>query len=279
MTMENRYVSHPNDVKVFNTERLREEFLIDSLFATDELVTVYTHVDRFIVGSAVPVTKDIKLEVNLKDIGTDYFLERREIGIINVGSKGVVIVDGMDYEVDAKECLYIGLGVKEVVFKKNGGSQPARFYFNSSPAHKSYPTKKSTQAEATPNHLGSIASSNERTIYKYIHQDGIQSCQLVMGMTELDPGNMWNTMPSHTHNRRSEIYLYFNLPEDGVVFHMMGQPDETRHLVVRNEQAIISPSWSIHSGVGTSNYTFIWGMAGENQTFNDMDAVAMQDLR
>jgi 4-deoxy-L-threo-5-hexosulose-uronate ketol-isomerase len=279
ISMENRYVSHPNDVKVFTTDRLREEFLIDSLFEVDELVTVYTHVDRFIVGSAVPITKDIKLEVNLKDIGTDYFLERREIGIINVGSKGSISVDGVDYVVDAKECLYIGLGVKEVVFKNNGDAQPARFYFNSSPAHKAYPTKKLTQDEATPNHLGSIASSNERTIYKYIHQDGIQSCQLVMGMTELDPGNMWNTMPSHTHNRRSEIYLYFNLPEDGVVFHMMGQPDETRHLVVQNEQAIISPSWSIHSGVGTSNYTFIWGMAGENQTFNDMDAVAMQDLR
>ncbi|WP_438349081.1 5-dehydro-4-deoxy-D-glucuronate isomerase [Paenibacillus sp. FA6] len=274
--MENRYVSHPNDVKVFNTDRLREEFLIDQLFTTDELVTVYTHVDRFIVGSAVPATKDIKLEVNLKDIGTDYFLERREIGIINVGSKGIVTLDGTEYVVDSKECLYVGLGVKEVVFKKDGG---ARFYFNSAPAHKAYPTKKSTQAEATPAHMGSITTSNERTIYKYIHPDGIQSCQLVMGMTELDPGNMWNTMPSHTHNRRSEIYLYFNLPEDGVVFHMMGEPDETRHLVVRNEQAIISPSWSIHSGVGTCNYTFIWGMAGENQTFNDMDAVAMQDLR
>ncbi|MGF7048297.1 4-deoxy-L-threo-5-hexosulose-uronate ketol-isomerase [Paenibacillus sp. DS2015] len=277
--MENRYVSHPNDVKVFNTDRLREEFLIKTLFTADELVTVYTHVDRFIVGSAVPETKDIKLEVNLKDIGTDYFLERREIGIINVGNKGTVVVDGEVYEVDAKECLYIGLGVKEVVFKSNSGSASARFYFNSSPAHQSYPTTKSTQAEATPNHLGNITSSNERTIYKYIHAEGIQSCQLVMGMTELEPGNMWNTMPSHTHNRRSEIYLYFNLPEDGVVFHMMGEPDETRHLVVRNEQAIISPSWSIHSGVGTSNYTFIWGMAGENQTFNDMDAVAMKELR
>lgn len=278
--MENRYVSHPNDVKGFNTARLREEFLMDTLFAVDELVTVYTHVDRFIVGSAVPETKDIELAVNLKDIGTDYFLERREIGIINVGSKGTISVDGTDYEVDTKECLYIGLGVKKVVFKNNGGGAPsARFYFNSAPAHKAYPTKKLTQAEATPAHLGSITSSNERTIYKYIHQDGIQSCQLVMGLTELDPGNMWNTMPSHTHNRRSEIYLYFNLPEDGVVFHMMGQADETRHLVVRNEQAIISPSWSIHSGVGTCNYTFIWGMAGENQTFSDMDAIAMQDLR
>lgn len=277
--MENRYVSHPNDVKRFDTDRLREEFLIDTLFTSDELVTVYTHVDRFIVGSAVPVSKEIKLEVNLKDIGTDYFLERREIGIINVGSNGIVVVDGESIEVKPKECLYVGLGVKEVVFKSADASQPARFYFNSSPAHKAYPTRKLTQEEATPAHLGSIKTSNERTIFKYIHEGGIKSCQLVMGMTELDPGNMWNTMPCHTHNRRSEVYLYFNLPEDGVVFHMMGQPDETRHLVVRNEQAIISPSWSIHSGVGTSNYTFIWGMAGENQTFDDMDAVAMQDLR
>lgn len=276
--MQNRYASHPNEVKSFDTNRLREEFLIDHLFAKDELVTVYSHVDRYIVGSAVPETKDIKLEVPLKDIGTDFFLARREVGIINIGGHGTVSADGVRYEVGAKECLYIGLGVKEVIFHSGEGEVP-QFYFVSTPAHHAYPTVKATQEEATPSHLGSIESSNERTIYKYIHEGGIKSCQLVLGITELNVGNMWNTMPAHTHNRRSEVYLYFNLPEQSAVFHMMGEPDETRHLVVRQGQAIISPSWSIHSGVGTSNYTFCWAMAGENQTFDDMDGVAMTELK
>ncbi|WP_211749734.1 5-dehydro-4-deoxy-D-glucuronate isomerase [Paenibacillus sp. Marseille-Q4541] len=276
--MQNRYASHPNEVKNYDTKRLREEFLIEQLFAKDELVTVYSHVDRYIVGSAVPESKDIKLEVPLKDIGTDFFLARREVGIINIGGHGTVSADGVRYEVGAKECLYIGLGVKEVIFHSGAGEVP-QFYFVSTPAHHAYPTVKATQEDATPSHLGSIASSNERTIYKYIHEGGIKSCQLVLGITELDAGNMWNTMPAHTHNRRSEVYLYFNLPEQGAVFHMMGEPDETRHLVVRQGQAVISPSWSIHSGVGTSNYTFCWAMAGENQTFDDMDGVAMTELK
>lgn len=276
--MQNRYASHPNEVKNFDTKRLREEFLIEQLFTKDELVTVYSHVDRYIVGSAVPVSKDIKLEVPLKDIGTDFFLARREVGIINIGGHGTVSADGVRYEVGAKECLYIGLGVKEVIFH-SGAEETPQFYFVSTPAHHAYPTVKATQEDATPSHLGSIESSNERTIYKYIHEGGIKSCQLVLGITELAPGNMWNTMPAHTHNRRSEVYLYFNLPEQGAVFHMMGEPDETRHLVVRQGQAIISPSWSIHSGVGTSNYTFCWAMAGENQTFDDMDGVAMTELK
>ncbi len=276
--MENRYVSHPNDVRTFDTARLREEFLIENLFATDELVTVYSHVDRYIVGSAVPVSKEIKLEVNLKDIGTDFFLERREIGIINIGATGTVTADGEKYEIGAFECLYVSLGTKEVSFASHDG-EPAKFYFVSTPAHKAYPTTKATREDATPSHLGDIKTSNERTIYKYIHQGGIKSCQLVMGITELEPGNMWNTMPCHTHNRRSEVYLYFNMPEDSVVFHFMGEPQETKHLVVRDGQVAISPSWSIHSGVGTSNYTFCWAMAGENQTFDDMDAVAMKDLK
>ncbi|GIP45237.1 4-deoxy-L-threo-5-hexosulose-uronate ketol-isomerase [Paenibacillus sp. J45TS6] len=276
--MQNRYASHPNEVKKFDTKRLREEFLIEELFTKDELVTVYSHVDRYIVGSAVPVSKDIKLEVPLKDIGTDFFLARREVGIINIGGHGTVSADGVRYEVGAKECLYIGLGVKEVIFHA-GAEEAPQFYFVSTPAHHAYPTVKATQEDATPSHLGSIESSNERTIYKYIHEGGIKSCQLVLGITELAPGNMWNTMPAHTHNRRSEVYLYFNLPEQGAVFHMMGEPDETRHLVVRQGQAIISPSWSIHSGVGTSNYTFCWAMAGENQTFDDMDGVAMTELK
>ncbi|MNI22992.1 4-deoxy-L-threo-5-hexosulose-uronate ketol-isomerase [compost metagenome] len=274
-----RYASHPNEVKQFDTERLREEFLIDSLFSPGNLQLVYSHVDRFIVGGAIPLKEAIKLEADAKDMGTAYFLERREIGIINTGGKGSVIVDGTSYEMNSKDCLYIGLGAQEVLFASDDASAPARYYLNSTPAHKQYPTVKSAIEDASPSHLGSITNSNERTIYRYIHTGGVKSCQLVMGMTLLKPGNMWNTMPCHTHNRRSEVYFYFDMPEDGVVFHLMGEPQQTRHVVLRNEQAVISPSWSIHSGVGTSNYTFVWGMAGENQTFEDMDGVAMKDLK
>lgn len=277
--MEIRYASHPNEVKGFDTSRLRQEFLIESLFKADELVLTYSHVDRFIVGGVVPVNEKVALEADKKEMGSAFFLERREIGIINIGGKGTVTVDGTVYSMDSKDGLYIGLGAQEVLFASDDASAPAKFYLNSAPAHKTYPTTRIAISEASPNHLGSIQNSNERTIYRYIHTGGVQSCQLVMGMTLLKPGNMWNTMPCHTHNRRSEVYLYFDMPQDGVVFHYMGEPQETRHLVVRNEQAIISPSWSIHSGVGTNNYTFIWGMAGENQIFEDMDAVAMQDLR
>lgn len=277
--MENRYAANPTDTKSYDTERLRKDFLMEGLFVPGQLNMVYSHVDRFITGGVIPIKEPVKLEADKHDIGADYFLERREIGIINIGGKGSVIVDGTEYELDNKDCLYVGLGNKEVWFKSADASNPARFYLSSTPAHKHYPTEKVAISQAEPAHLGSLANSNERTIYKYIHLNGVQSCQLVMGMTLLKPGNMWNTMPSHTHNRRSETYLYFDMPEDGVVFHMMGEPSETRHLVVRNEQAIISPSWSIHSGVGTSNYTFIWAMGGENQEFTDMDMVAMQDLK
>ncbi|MBD0379003.1 5-dehydro-4-deoxy-D-glucuronate isomerase [Paenibacillus sedimenti] len=277
--MDIRYASHPREVKSFDTSRLREEFLINTLFAANEVKMVYSHVDRFIVGGVVPVDKALQLEANKKDMAADYFLERREIGIINIGARGTVTVDGTVYTMDNKDGLYIGLGAKEITFASDNAAEPAKFYFNSTPAHATYPTVKIAISEASPTHLGSITNSNERTIYRYIHTGGVKSCQLVMGMTLLKPGNMWNTMPSHTHNRRSEVYLYFDMPEDGVVFHMMGEPQETRHLVMRNEQAAISPSWSIHSGVGTSNYTFIWGMAGENQIFEDMDAVAMKDLK
>lgn len=277
--MEIRYASHPNEVKKFETARLREEFLIESLFEPGRLEMVYSHVDRFITGAVIPLKKSLKLEADPKEMGAAFFLERREIGIVNIGAKGSVTVDGKRYEMASKDCLYIGLGIEEVVFDSDNADEPAKFYFNSAPAHHAYPTAKVDIANATPVHLGGIEGSNERTIYKYIHPDGIKSCQLVMGLTMLKPNNMWNTMPCHTHNRRSEVYLYFDMPSDGVAFHFMGEPEETRHLVVRNEQAIISPSWSIHSGVGTSNYTFIWGMAGENQVFTDMDVVAMQDLK
>lgn len=277
--MEIRYASHPNEVKTFDTQRLRDEFVIEQLFEVNKLVLTYSHVDRYIVGGVVPVNSQIKLEADTKTIGAATFLERREIGIINVGQTGTITVDGETYTLNNKDCLYIGLGAKDVVFESVNAEQPAKFYFNSTPAHKTYPTVKAAISDASPSHLGSQTNSNERTIYRYIHTGGIQSCQLVMGLTILAPGSMWNTMPCHTHNRRSEVYFYFDMPEDGVVFHLMGEPQETRHIVMRNEQAVFSPSYSIHSGVGTNSYTFIWGMAGENQIFEDMDAVAMKDLR
>lgn len=277
--MEIRYASHPKEVKAFDTARLREEFLIEQMFVPNELILCYSHVDRFTVGGAVPVNAPVKLQADPAAIGAATFLERREIGIINVGGAGNVTVDGQTYAMANKDCLYVGRGAQEVVFASDDASQPAKYYLNSTPAHQTYPTVKAAISEASPNHLGSLNNSNERTIYRYIHTGGIQSCQLVMGMTLLKPGSMWNTLPCHTHNRRSEVYFYFDMPEDGVVFHLMGEPQETRHMVVRNEQGVISPSWSIHSGVGTSSYTFIWGMAGENQIFEDMDAVAMKDLK
>ncbi|MDB5083681.1 MAG: kduI [Bacilli bacterium] len=276
--MENRYALSPNETKKLTTDELRNEYLIPKLFVVGQIKMVYSHHDRIIVGGVIPV-QPLKLEAGKEVLGADYFLERREIGIINIGPKGIVSVDGDEYELETQDGLYIGLGHKEVIFRSSDINKPAKFYFNSTPAHKAYPTEKIEIGKAEAQHLGSISTSNERTIYRYIHPDGVKSCQLVMGMTLLDPNNMWNTMPCHTHNRRMEVYLYFNMSEDSVVFHFMGEPTESRHVVVRNEQAVISPSWSIHSGVGTSNYTFIWGMAGENQTFADMDVVPMQQLK
>lgn len=277
--MELRYQSSPAETKTMDTARLRQEYLIESLFQNGQINLVYTHVDRLIIGSAVPTGEPLFLPTDKKVIGVEYFLERREIGVLNIGPKGIVTVDGTDYELDTKECLYIGKGNKEVWFKSADAAKPARFYLLSTTAHAQHPTTKVTAEQAEPTHLGSIETSNERTIYKYIHAKGAQSCQLVMGLTELKPGNMWNTMPSHVHNRRSEAYLYFNVKEDAVVFHMMGEPTETRHLVVRNEQAIISPTWSIHSGVGTANYSFIWGMGGENIDYADMDPVVTKEMK
>ncbi len=275
--MEIRHSVHPADVKRLTTEELRERFLIQGLFQPDEIKMVYSHVDRMITGSACPL-KPLILEVG-KGLGTEYFLERRELGVINVGGAGVVKVDGAEYALATTDGLYVGKGAREIIFSSADAANPAKFYLNSAPAHAVYPTVKIERQSITPAHLGSIESSNERNIYKYIHPQGVQSCQLVMGMTVLEPGNMWNSMPCHTHDRRMEVYFYFNLPEDAVLFHLMGEPEETRHIVMRNEEAVISPSWSIHSGVGTSCYTFIWGMAGENQTFDDMDHVAMKDIK
>ena len=275
--MEIRHSVYPEDVKRLTTEELRERFLIQGLFQPDEIKMVYSHVDRMITGSACPI-KPLTLEVG-KGLGTEYFLERRELGVINVGGAGVVKVDGTEHALAATDGLYVGKGAREIIFSSADAAKPAKFYLNSAPAHAVYPTVKIERQSITPAHLGSIESSNERNIYKYIHPQGVQSCQLVMGMTVLAPGNMWNSMPCHTHDRRMEVYFYFNLPEDAVLFHLMGEPNETRHIVMRNEEAVISPRWSIHSGVGTSCYTFIWGMAGENQTFDDMDHVAMKGIK
>ncbi|WP_055107373.1 5-dehydro-4-deoxy-D-glucuronate isomerase [Paenibacillus ihumii] len=277
--MERRYASHPNEVKQFDTDRLRKEFHIPTLFTADKLELVLTHEDRLIIGGAHPVKQDVKLETDLKELGVSFFLERRELGAINVGGPGTIIVDGTEYDLNTKDCLYVGMGSKEVIFRSKDAAKPAKFYLNSAPAHKEFPTAKTTLGEADSSALGSIQNSNDRTIHRFIHADGIQSSQLVMGMTQLKTGNMWNTMPAHVHPRRMEAYMYFDLPEDAVVIHLMGEPTETRHIVMRNEEAVISPSWSIHSGVGTSNYTFIWGMAGDNKIYSDMDAVAMKDLR
>ena len=276
--MEIRGAVNIEDAKHYTTERLRNEFLIKDLFVPGKIKMVYSHIDRIIVGGTYPKNEELILRAG-KEIGANYFLERRELGIINVGGKGGVVIDGEKYSLEPKDGLYIGMGTKDIIFTSDDASTPARFYFNSAPAHKTYPIVKIIASEAKPQHLGSLSSSNERTINKYIHPDVCKSCQLLMGLTVLEPNNIWNTMPCHTHERRMEVYFYFNISDDNVVFHYMGEPKETRHIVVRNEQAVISPSWSIHSGVGTNNYTFIWGMVGENQTFSDMDAVQMSDLK
>jgi len=276
--MEIRGAVNIEDAKHYTTERLRNEFLIEDLFVPEKIKMVYSHIDRIIVGGTYPKNEELILRAG-KEIGANYFLERRELGIINIGGKGAVVIEGEKYSLEPKDGLYIGMGTKDIIFTSDDASAPAKFYFNSAPAHKTYPTVKVVASEAKPQHLGSVENSNKRTINKYIHPDVCKSCQLLMGMTILEPQNIWNTMPCHTHERRMEVYFYFNIPDDNVVFHYMGEPKETRHIVLRNEQAVISPSWSIHSGVGTSNYTFIWGMVGENQTFSDMDDVKMVDLK
>lgn len=275
--MELRTASSPKDVKHYTTDRLREEFLVQDLFVPGEVKTVYSHIDRIIIGGAVPVTP-LTLKAG-EEIRAEYFLQRRELGIINIGGKGTVTVDGTVYELEYKDGLYIGMGSKDIVFASSDEKNPALFYFNSAPAHKTYPTVLIKPENCVNVELGSLEESNHRVITKYILPGQVESCQLVMGMTKLKPGSVWNTMPCHTHDRRMEVYLYFEMPEDAVVFHYMGEPTETRHIVMRNREAVICPSWSIHSGSGTQAYTFIWGMVGENQDFDDMDHVAMKDLR
>lgn len=275
--LEVRYASNNRDAKTYDTSRLREEFHIGGLFQKDEIKLVYSHIDRIIAGSVCPAEKELKLEAG-KEIGAEYFLERRELGIINIGGKGTVILDGDEYELDKRDGLYVGMGIKDVVFKSADGKNPAKFYINSAPAYSGYPTVKINIKDANPVDLGSEKELNKRTIYQYVHPNVCKSCQLLMGMTILEEGSVWNTMPCHTHDRRMEVYFYFDMDEDAMVFHMMGEPQETRHIIMRNEEAVISPSWSIHSGVGTKKYTFIWGMVGENQTFTDMDHINNRDL-
>ena len=276
--MDIRYANHPEDSKRYTTEELRRHYLMEEVFRADEIALTYSHVDRIIFGGVKPVETEVVLEAG-KEMGVDFFLERREMGIINIGGAGSVILDGEVYDLNSNDGLYIGKGIKEVSFKSVSKENPAKFYINSAPAHKEYKTVKIEFANANPVKLGEKKSLNERTIYQYVHPAVCESCQLLMGLTMLEPENAWNTMPCHTHERRMEVYFYFNMEENTRVFHLMGEPEETRHLVIKNEQALISPSWSIHSGVGTSNYTFIWGMCGENQTFNDMDAIEMDRLK
>ena len=275
---ESRFAVSPKEAKQMNTEELRANFLIDDIFIVDEVKLVLSHFDRFITAGAMPVSQKIALP-NPENLKAAYFLERREIGIINVGGKGVVIADGVAFELDYKEALYIGKGTKEVFFESLDANTPAKFYLNSAPAHHTFPTKKVTKSDAEIVVLGSLETANHRTINKMLVNSVVETCQVQMGMTELKTGSVWNTMPAHTHDRRMEVYFYFEIPENQSVCHFMGEPQETRHIWMQNNQAVISPNWSIHSGAGTSNYTFIWGMAGENLDYGDMDHCAINDLK
>lgn len=281
--MDIRYSCNQRDFKRYTTEETRKEFLIEELFKADEVISVYSHVDRMVTLGAMPVNEEVSIEKGMDvwhNFGTKYFLERREIGIFNVGTgSGKVTVDGTVYELGSKDCLYITKGAKEVIFSSDDANNPAKFYMVSAPAHTSYETKLIKIADAAKKPLGAMETSNKRVINQFIHPDVLKTCQLSMGMTVLEPGSVWNTMPAHTHERRMEVYFYFDIPKDNVVFHMMGEGNETRHIVMQNEQAVISPSWSIHSGAGTANYTFIWAMGGENQVFDDMDTIPTTELR
>ena len=275
--METRYTIGTNEYKRMTTDELRDAFLVD-LFETGKLNLLYCEVERAITGAVVPTVGSLKLEAG-QELAADTFCQRREVGVLNIGAAGSVTVDGTEYKMGNLDGLYIGRGSEEIVFESDSADDPARFYLISYPAHTDYPTTQVKKADANALELGTVEDANKRTIYQYIHENGIKSCQLVMGFTALEPGSVWNTMPCHTHERRTEVYLYFNLDEESRVFHMMGPGDETRHIVVGNEQAVISPMWSIHSGCGTKAYTFCWGMGGENQRFDDMDHIAIKNLK
>ncbi len=270
MQTEMRYAGHPEDVRHYDTTRIRKEFLIEKVFIRDEIFFVYSLYDRFMVGGAMPVTKRLKLEAT-EDLKAPDFLSRREMGIVNTGGPAVVETADTSYELDYKDALYLGQGTRDVVFSSADPDKAAKLYINSAPAHQSYPCKKVTREDAEVNVLGDLESSNHRTVIKLLVNSILPTCQLQMGMTELSPGSVWNTMPVHTHDRRMEAYFYFEVPDRQAVCHFMGDPDETRHIWMVNDQAVLSPSWSIHSAAGTSGYTFIWGMAGENLDYGDMD--------
>lgn len=277
--MDVRYSPDREGFKRFTTEELRKSFLIDNLFVKNQIPMVYSDIDRSITGSAVPVGKSLKLTASKKEMAAKYFAERREIGIINIGGKGSITIDKKNYTMNNIDALYVGRGVKNISFKSASSKNPAMFYFVSYPAHVSYPTKQVKLKDAESVHLGSVADSNKRTIHKYILPGKVETCQLVMGLTILEEGSVWNTMPAHTHQRRSEVYMYFNLRKDSIVVHMLGEAEETRHLIIRDKQAVLSTSWSMHAGAGTQNYSFIWAMGGENQAFDDMDGIPMGKLK
>ena len=280
--MDIRYSTGPNDVKRYTTEELRKEFLIENLYQPDTVQAVYSHVDRLVTLGIMPVTKVLPINDGIDvwaNFGTNFFLERREVGVFNLGGAGWIEADGVRYELGFEDCLYITKGTKEVLFGSNDGNNPARFYAVSAPAHKVCKTTFISIADANKRPLGDVKTANKRVINQFIHPDVLETCQLSMGLTKLEEGSVWNSVPPHTHERRMEIYTYYNIPDDGIVLHLMGQPQQTRHLVMRNFDAVISPSWSIHAGCGTSNYTFIWAMGGENQAFDDMDNLKPTDLR
>ncbi|MAN50712.1 MULTISPECIES: 5-dehydro-4-deoxy-D-glucuronate isomerase [Marinimicrobium] len=276
--IEERFAVHIDDYKHYDTEKLRKHFLIEKIFEDDQIHFVYTHYDRMMVGGAKPINKAVTLEP-VDQQKAEHFLDRRELGAINIGGDGIVTVDGTDYELESKSAIYVGRGAKEVSFRSVDASNPAKFYLNSAPAHHAYPTKKVGMGDANVLELGSSDTCNERRVNQLLINGIIETCQLQMGMTELQPGSIWNTMPVHTHTRRMEAYFYFNVPEDQAVCHFMGPKDDTRHLWIHNEQAVLSPPWSMHSGVGTANYTFIWGMAGENLDYTDMDFHQPHELK
>lgn len=278
MKLDIRYSNHPEEMKKYDTETLRRHFLVEDIFVAGELRLTYTHVDRVVFGGAAPTSEALALRGG-KEFGTPNFLDRRELGVVNLGARGRVTVDGQAQTLENGEGLYVGMGKAAVTFESENPAQPAKFYLVSCPAHAAYPTVHITRQMANPRRLGSPESCNVRTINQYVHPAVCKSCQLALGVTVLEPGSVWNTFPPHTHERRMEVYLYFGMAPETRVFHLHGQPQETRHLVVANEQAVISPSWSIHSGVGTGPYAFVWAMAGENQTFDDMDGLAPGDLR
>ena len=280
--MDIRYSANQKDVKRYTTEELRNEFLITDLYAPNEVHAVYSHVDRMVTMGCMPTTETVSIDKGIdcwKNFGTDYFLERREIGIFNIGGPGKIQADDETFAMGYKDCLYITKGTKKVLLSSGDPENPAKFYMVSAPAHTSYKTTFISIKDAAKRNIGDQKTANKRTINQFIHPDVLQTCQLSMGMTVLDEGNIWNTMPSHTHERRMEVYMYFNIPKDNVVFHLMGEPTEVRTIVMKNEEAVISPSWSIHSGAGTSNYTFIWAMGGENLAFDDMDTMLPTEMK